>query len=82
MFERFLGSNLRASEEKGTGDQRDDMAGLIAITSQVGGELEDQFRGLRKSADHPQHKPNDLVESFVDGVLNIVKLRREIDLKK
>ena len=77
--ERFHRKNIEISEEKGTDVQQDDMAGLVAANSQLLGELGDVLGGRRKRENHPHHPIDALVNAVIDGVSDIIKLRKEIN---
>ncbi len=78
MFKKFLKQNLEAAELHGNEVQRDDMAGVSAVLSLHAGALSDFMGGVRRLNDHPPHKPKDLAEAVIDGVVAITQIRKEI----
>ncbi len=80
--ERFFRRNLEAAEKRGTEVQQDDMAGLVAVNSQMIGELGDVLGGRRNQKDHPHHEVAVLVNGIFANVTEILKLRREINGKE
>jgi hypothetical protein len=80
--ETFFRKNIQAAEEIGTEVQQDDMAGLVAVNSQLLNELGDILGGRRNQKDHPHHPVDDLVKGVIVNVSEILKLRREINGKR
>lgn len=78
MFRKFLRKNLQASGG-GTEEQQIDMASLVAETSNHLSELGDLMGGKRKKENHPHHEPGDLASASIGAVIEITKLRREIE---
>lgn len=55
------------------------MVGLVAVTSQVHGELEDLVTGVRDPKLHPHHDPKDLTTAVDLGLTNLRNVVKEIN---
>lgn len=75
----FLKRNLEAAEAKGTEGQQIDMAYLVSDNARMLGELGDFIGGRRVPKNHPHHTPNHVTDAIIDGIVIIIKLRKEIE---
>lgn len=78
-FVKFLEINLGVADEKGSKAQIRDMEGIVPQISQIMGELGDLLSGERSMTEHRHHPVKSLVNSIVDGIQDVVKLRKEIE---
>ena len=78
----FFRSAIGLAEKKGTEEQQIDIEGVVAVTAQSAGELDDLLTGKRKREKHKHHSIPDLTNAVIDGISTITKVKSEINKNK
>jgi len=80
---KLFKSALDIAEKKGDERQQIDMGGVVAVTSQAAGVLDDLMTGKRKREKNKHHPIPDLTNAVITGIQTITTMRSEIkDNKK
>lgn len=78
-FKKFKEINLSVADEKGSEVQNQDMADIIPQIDQNMGELGGLLSGERSMTENIHYRTETLVNLIVDGMCDVVKLRKEIE---
>ncbi|MEK9200401.1 MAG: hypothetical protein AAB909_00335 [Patescibacteria group bacterium] len=79
-FERIFATALKLAERESTPEVLAiDMDCVVAQTSRSARELGDIVSGVRGQEKHAHHPVRELTDSVIDGIVEILKIRKEIE---